>query len=293
VAGPVTGSTAGREPTPAEVGLRRGSLDVLHEQLAGQLRELAGTLPEGASLPSESELMRRHGVSRTTVRRALKTLVAEGLLARRQGVGTFVAPRRVGHPLTDLGGFVEAFTRHGLEVDCELAAFGWAQEPSAFPAGAPAQAGGGLVFRRIYRVDATVWAVADCCVFGQYGAAISRSALQRRPSFELLQDEFGSPIVASEISVGLGEASSDVAALLDVRPGAAVLRLRRLLTGRDGAPVQYAVYYVPADRFEFTVKEPVSSPVATGHAVPRLRLLPGADHPAEGAGRRAGRRSSG
>jgi GntR family transcriptional regulator len=247
---------------------------VLYERLADRLRELVASLPEAAPLPSESELMRRHGVSRSTVRRALKTLVGAGLLTSRQGVGTFVARRPVGHPLTELGGFVEAFTRHGLEVQSELGAFGWAYDAAGLPAGAPPDASGALVFRRIYQVDAVVWAVADCCVFEPYGADISRADLQRRPSFELLQDRFGSPIANSEITVGLGRVATDVANLLAVRPDSSVLRLRRLLSTRDARPVQYAVYHVPADRFEFIVREPVSGALgAAGDRIPQLRLL--------------------
>ncbi len=251
--------------------------DALHERLAGELRDLARSLPEQAVLPSESDLMRRFRVSRTTVRRALKTLVAEGLLTRRQGLGTFVARRRVGHPLTDLGGFVEAFTRHGLEVDSELTSFGWAADAADLPDGAPPDSGGGLAFRRVYRVDGSVWAVADCCVFEPYGSGISRADLQRDPSFELLQERFGSPITGSEITVGIGDVAPDVAALLGARSASEVLQLRRLLSGIGGTPVQYAIYRVPADRFEFTVTEPVPPGAGTslGHS-PRLRVLPGA-----------------
>ena len=43
-----------------------------------------------AMIPSERELMLRHEVSRTTVRRAVQILVDEGLVVRRAGSGTYV-----------------------------------------------------------------------------------------------------------------------------------------------------------------------------------------------------------
>ena len=61
----------------------------------------AGLWPAGALMPSEAELVARHGVSRMTVNRALRELQAEGLVLRTQGVGTFAAPlHRVSSTLT-------------------------------------------------------------------------------------------------------------------------------------------------------------------------------------------------
>jgi GntR family transcriptional regulator, histidine utilization repressor len=55
----------------------------------------------GEKMPSESDLIRRFGVARMTVNRALKELQAEGLIERRQGAGTFAAQlHRVSSALT-------------------------------------------------------------------------------------------------------------------------------------------------------------------------------------------------
>jgi DNA-binding FadR family transcriptional regulator len=53
----------------------------------------AGRLPPGARLPTEQELMAAMGVSRTVIREAVAALRAEGLIATRQGVGSFVTER--------------------------------------------------------------------------------------------------------------------------------------------------------------------------------------------------------
>lgn len=64
-----------------------------HEALSDWIRDriLAGTFPIGSRLPSEHELAQRFRLSRQTVRQALSTLVAENLLERRQGSGTYVS----------------------------------------------------------------------------------------------------------------------------------------------------------------------------------------------------------
>ena len=66
------------------------------EILADQLRRgiLAGTWTTGQKLPTEQELSKESGLSLTTVRRAFDELVAERIVVRRQGAGSFVAPVR-------------------------------------------------------------------------------------------------------------------------------------------------------------------------------------------------------
>ena len=61
----------------------------LFEQLAEQIR--SGRLAAGARLPTEQELTRAAGVSRTVVREAVAALRADGLVVTRQGVGAFVS----------------------------------------------------------------------------------------------------------------------------------------------------------------------------------------------------------
>ncbi len=60
------------------------------QRLQTGLAELIATTPPGARLPSEPDLARQMGVSRATLREAMRSFEGQGLIRRRQGVGTFV-----------------------------------------------------------------------------------------------------------------------------------------------------------------------------------------------------------
>ncbi len=66
---------------------------LLHNSVADELRTMivsGNRFETGDRLPSEPELAKECGVSRATLREALKVLEAEDLLYRKHGLGTFV-----------------------------------------------------------------------------------------------------------------------------------------------------------------------------------------------------------
>lgn len=70
---------------------RRRSRGLAHDLVAELTERIqSGTLQPGAKLPTESEIVRERGVSRTVVREAISRLQAAGLVETRHGIGSFV-----------------------------------------------------------------------------------------------------------------------------------------------------------------------------------------------------------
>jgi DNA-binding GntR family transcriptional regulator len=65
--------------------------DVVRARLRAALVE--GEFPQGSKLPNEDQLCRRFDVSRVTIREAVRGLIEDGFVVRRQGSGTFVSRR--------------------------------------------------------------------------------------------------------------------------------------------------------------------------------------------------------
>jgi GntR family transcriptional regulator len=94
----------------------------LHAQIRERLREMVaqGLFDANDRLPAESELARALGVSRMTIRQAITPLVAEGLLNRVHGRGTYVAHPKLEASLARLLSFSEEMAVRGQSVTTSL-----------------------------------------------------------------------------------------------------------------------------------------------------------------------------
>jgi GntR family transcriptional regulator, histidine utilization repressor len=81
-----------------------------------------GQFAAGALVPSEHELVESLGMSRMTVNRALRELAAEGLVSRRQGVGTFVSSERPRAELIEIRDIAEDVVARGHTHRMKVAA---------------------------------------------------------------------------------------------------------------------------------------------------------------------------
>lgn len=118
---PMTGSrTPVRQPPLAQQ---------VHQILTERIRD--GVYPPDSQIPPENELAAEFSVSRATVRSALGTIAARGLVVRRHGAGTFVTRlSRISNPLNEAIDFQELIASYGFEPSVEYVAFLVAQ-PSA------------------------------------------------------------------------------------------------------------------------------------------------------------------
>ncbi|MEW2522182.1 GntR family transcriptional regulator [Actinacidiphila alni] len=89
-----------------------------YRKIANSLRSdiLSGALPIGAQLPTQAALVRRFGVSRAMIIRALEELRDNGYIDSRQGSGSYVRDRARGRPVPGPAGVL--LSRH-LALACE------------------------------------------------------------------------------------------------------------------------------------------------------------------------------
>jgi len=90
----------------------------LYKQIEDYIRDLvdSGEYDGGKLLPKEKDLAKKFGVSRNTVRQGMYKLVMEGLLVRKKGVGTMVAPQTITTQLNEWHSFTQEMTERGVSL---------------------------------------------------------------------------------------------------------------------------------------------------------------------------------
>lgn len=232
-----------------------------YQQLADDLRaDLAGDrYPKGVRLPTEAELAESYQVSRQTVRRAFQDLVAEGLVYRVPGRGTFAAPRD-GRYLRKFGSVDDLM---GLSIDTTMQLTGPLRRRVDIDAAGRLRLDSDVVhtlaFRRLHDdvpfCHTTVWLPPDV---GERLADVDQLAETGATStftiIGLLDDRLDSPITEAEQSITVAAAPDAVAEQLKCAPQHPLLRIDRLYTTSEGRRVELAISYFLPEQYSYRVR---------------------------------------
>lgn len=213
-----------------------------HHQVYVVLRQqiTEGLYPADRALPGEMELCQQFGVSRITIRRALERLEQEGLIERHRGRGTF--PRRTEtepSPLSaSISGVLENLIAMGLKTQVEVLWFGYVAAPPEVARDlgiAP-----GTTVQKAVRVRShrgRRFSHLTTFVPEDLGRSYDRHDLTSQPLL-LLLERAGAVAARAEQVITAKLATPDVAAALDIRPGEALLCIRRIVRDRQGRAIE-------------------------------------------------------
>ena len=228
-----------------------------HVQVREYVRGLIQGAEPGSPAPSERELVQHFGVARMTVRQALDALVAEGLLERVPGRGTFVARAKIDVQVR-LSSYTEEMGRRGMKPDSRTLL---ARMESAGPGVARAleiEEGDKVVhWQRLRLADGTPMCLEDAYL----ADSIVPKFLDQPLPASLYQELHRRDLMPTwgEDSVDAAMARREEADLLGITEGTPVLRIaRRAFAGNIAVEVSRSTYR--ADRFTLWV--PLARPNA-------------------------------
>jgi GntR family transcriptional regulator len=239
----------------------KGGQDSAYVRLARELREaiLRHDYPDGVRLPTEAELAATYRVSRQTVRRAFQDLVAEGMVYRIPGRGTFAAPRdeqylRQFGSVEDLMGLsidtnMQLVTPLQRQVDLDAAGRLHLQSDRVYK----------LAFLRLH--DDTPFCLTTVYLPPTVGKLVDAvpelteaGAHSRVTIIGLLDDRLPDPIAEAEQSVTVGTATPEIARHLGCPEDRPLLRIDRLYLSSAGQPVELAISHFLPDHYSYRLR---------------------------------------
>lgn len=241
-----------------DVGLTSGAVP-LWFQISNILRAAirSAEFVPGDHLPSEAELNRLWGVSRTTARTALDKLEQEGLIVRMNGRGSIVVEPKFEQPLNLLAGFSEDMRRRNLKPGYATLSAGFVMLNEEVR-----QAFGESDGVTAYNIQRLL--LADAKPIGVSNSWIAPSVLGGRKPPNLTDLDSGSlyawletncaaKITGGEEFIEAVNLDKATAQHLGVAKGTAALVARRLSRDPANQPVEYAVIHYRADRYRYRI----------------------------------------
>ena len=107
--------------------MNKNSITPLYQQLADDIKQqiLEGRLKENDKLMTEQEFSQTYDVSRITVRKSIEILADEGYVTKHQGIGTFVAAKKLNRVMNKLLSFTEMCDNDGKTASTEMVSLEW------------------------------------------------------------------------------------------------------------------------------------------------------------------------
>ena len=224
-------------------------------RLQGDLAALIARTPAGQRLPSEPDLAKQMGVSRATLRDAMRTFETQGLIRRRQGSGTFVVGKvqALDSGLEVLESLETMAKRLGLEISVsnlsveQIIADEQTAENINLAVGAPV-----LCVRRVIRTNTrSVAYLVD--ILPEDVLHLSDLPTYFRGSvLDFLLDR-GDSLKTSRANISALGATADVAKALEIQRGDVLLHFHSQLFDERNKIVDYSLSYFIPGYFNFHV----------------------------------------
>jgi len=212
-----------------------------------------GLLKPGDLVDSERELARIHRVSLMTARHALTTLERDGLVVRRRGAGTFVAPPKI--HFNKLMSYTEQMSGRGLAVSSKLLSIGDVETEHEIAARLSLPATSRLVrVERLRLGGDEPFAIETCYLSANEYTDLTRAKLDRASLFSVLERDHALQIAYSDEEVDATTADAYTARLLGIPVGAAVLRIRQQIFSTKAKPALYVLGLYRSDRHTLFIR---------------------------------------
>jgi GntR family transcriptional regulator len=222
-------------------------------QAAIMKRIEGGHLKPGDAVDSERELARLHKVSLMTARHALTALEREGMVQRRRGAGTFVAPPKI--HFNKLTSFTEQMSGRSLAACSKVLSFVVVDNEQEVAARLSLNANTRLLkIERLRLAADEPFAVETCYLPADEFSGLTRNAIARGSLFSILEGTYGLELAYADEEMDATAAAPATANLLQVPRDEPLLRIRQVIYSTKGKAALYVIGLYRSDRHTLLVR---------------------------------------
>ena len=216
-------------------------------------RIASGGLKPGDAVASERELAKMHQVSLMTARHALAGLEREGVVLRRRGAGTFIAPPRI--HFNKLMSYTEQMAVRNLEASSKLLSLHVIDSEQEIAAHLALPANSRLIRLERLRLGGNEpFAIETCYLSAEDFSGLTQAQLERVSLFSILEHDYGLQIAHADEEVDATTSDPHTARLLAMPVGAPVLRIRQKIFSSQGKVALYVLGLYRSDRHTLLIR---------------------------------------
>lgn len=230
----------------------------LYVKIRESIREMiaSGELARGQKLPSEQILAEQYGVSRMTVRQGISELINDGLLYRRHGVGTFVTLPHVDRDHSRLSNFFENSTKKGIQAQASILKIELIPGTSELTQALSLEEGELIIHIKSLRcADHIPVTLHDAYIPHKLFPNLVKddsSTLDVQDLWAIYENS-GYRVHSAVQKLEARPADAELAEVMNIEAGAAILYKERTVYTDDGTPVEFTYCYNRGDIYSLTV----------------------------------------
>jgi GntR family transcriptional regulator len=222
-------------------------------QAAIRRRIDAGQLKPGNPVPSERELARIHRVSLMTARHALSEMARDGIVERRHGAGTFVAPPKV--HFNKLLGYTEQMASLGLTAHSRIVSSAIVNREHEIAARLGLQPTSRLGRLERVRLAGDEPVALEVCYWpADEFPVLMEAPLDRVSLFAVIEHECGVEMAYADEEIDATDADQRIADLLSIPKGAPLLRMRQVIFSTSGRATVYVTGFYRSGRHTLRIR---------------------------------------
>ena len=233
--------------------LNKNSSTALYQQLIDEIKEKIydGTLSEGDRLMTEVELSKEYDISRITVRKAIEILVDEGILVKKQGIGTFVAQKKLTRNMDVFMGFTKSCELDGKKPGTRLLSAELVRPEGSDSTKLQLSSGEKIIRIRRVRLTDDIPVIIEENHFPQRYAYLLGENLEESLYKKL--EEHGTTMAGGNRKISICSATAEEAQILGVSEGDALLFMQDLCISSEGEPVHTCKSIINPQRYAIVI----------------------------------------